>query len=125
MPVGYMMGVQFFIVAADYTLISVSFQNASTECPLGARAPRPVMTTRRFSTEGHLRIGFGSQRMDVRNRPKDRGRRPSTGDPRAPLLPLLKVLDRFPNGRDLLGILVGDLQIELLLEGHHELDRVQ
>jgi hypothetical protein len=35
------------------------------------------------------------------------------------------VLDRFLDARDLLGVLVGNLDAELFLEGHHQLDRVE
>src|SRR3954451_9491297 len=37
----------------------------------------------------------------------------------------LDVLDGFLDARDLLRVLVGDLDPELLLEGHHELDGVE
>src|SRR5690606_15646674 len=37
----------------------------------------------------------------------------------------LDVLHRFPDARDLLGVLVRDLDAELLLERHHELHRVE
>ena len=38
---------------------------------------------------------------------------------------LVQILDRVPNGPHLLGVLVGNVHSELLLEGHHELDRVE
>src|SRR5262245_4297587 len=47
---------------------------------------------------------------------------------RAPLLLLgvrFDVLDGFLHPRDLLGILVGDFDAELFLEGHDEFDRVE
>ena len=37
----------------------------------------------------------------------------------------LDVLDGFLHAGDLLGVLVGNLDAELLFEGHHELDRVE
>ena len=50
-------------------------------------------------------------------------RRGSTHVP--PLRVLLDVLDGVADGDDLLGVLVRDLDVELLLEGHHQLDRVE
>src|SRR2546425_1176942 len=38
---------------------------------------------------------------------------------------VLDVLDRVADGHDLLGILVGDLDVEVLLEGHDELHRIE
>src|SRR5262245_54210790 len=38
---------------------------------------------------------------------------------------LLEELDGVADGQDVLGRVIGDLAAELLLEGHHELDRVQ
>src|SRR2546425_8179319 len=38
---------------------------------------------------------------------------------------VLDVLDRVADGHDLLGVLVRDLDVEMLLEGHDELHRVE
>ena len=38
---------------------------------------------------------------------------------------LLDVVDRLPDGLDLLGGVVGDVDVELLFEFHHQLDRIQ
>src|SRR5207302_8029388 len=38
---------------------------------------------------------------------------------------LVDVVDGLVDGGDLLGILVRDFDLELLLEGHHQLDRVE
>src|SRR5262245_169993 len=77
------------------TPLTSAAQNSSAVLPIGVRAPRPVMTTRRLFTRS------------------------------APLLVFLDVGDRIPHGGDLLGILVGNLEVEFLLERHHELHGVQ
>src|SRR5689334_6146831 len=53
--------------------------------------------------------------------------RPVTTTRWAKLLPdlLVEVVHRVPDGAELLGIFVGDVDVELLLERHHELDRVR
>src|SRR5262245_65881575 len=38
---------------------------------------------------------------------------------------VLDVLDGVAHGDDLLGVLVGDLDVEVILEGHDQLDRVE
>src|SRR5438105_10582243 len=38
---------------------------------------------------------------------------------------LVQVVHRVTDGAELFGVLVGDVDVELLLEGHHELHRVQ
>src|SRR5207245_1514795 len=59
----------------------------------------------------------------------DRRERPEPGDDDPSgahrLRVLLDVLDRVADGHDLLGVLVGNLDVEVLLEGHHELDRIE
>src|SRR5262245_25479046 len=72
-------------------------QNSSAVLPRGVTAPRPVMTTR---------CAFTSASASC-------------------LHLLLDVADGVADRRDLLGVLVGDLEAELLLERHHELDGVQ
>src|SRR4029077_16009119 len=74
----------------------------------------PVTTTRR-RTSG-LKIAVGSKRSAGRWRKGSSILVPGV---------LLDVLDRFADIADLLGLFVGDLDAELLLEGHHQLDDVQ
>src|SRR3989442_15956325 len=74
-------------------------QNSSAVFPIGVTAPAPVMTTR------------GA--LSTRSAPAPR------------LLVLFDVVDGVPDGDDLLGVLVGNLEVELFLEGHHQLDGVQ
>src|SRR3972149_7953370 len=73
-------------------------QNSSAVLPTGVTAPTPVMTTRRLST--------------------------ACSGP-VPLLVLFDVIDGVPDGHDLLRVLVGDLEVELLLEGHDQLHGVE
>src|SRR6266542_3283953 len=74
-------------------------QNSSAVLPRGVTAPTPVITTRRLSMA-----------IDGIN---------------GPLLILLDIADRVTHRGDLLRVLVGDLEVELLLEGHDQLDRVE
>src|SRR5712692_3420580 len=74
-------------------------QNSSAVFPTGVTAPTPVTTTRFIS---------------IRRAPRVR-----------PLLILFDVVDGVPDGHNLLGILVGNLEVELFLEGHHQLDGVE
>src|ERR1700741_4793007 len=78
-------------------------QPSSTLLPTGLIRPRPVTTTRREL----IRDGVCLKR------------RPSGG-----LLVLLRVVDRQLDGGDLLRLFVGNLDPELVLERHHEFDRV-
>src|SRR5258708_24442038 len=75
-----------------------------TPMPTGDTIPRPVTTTLRF---------------DMRVSPPERGRL-------ALLLGVaLDVIDGLLDVGDLLRFLVGDLALELFLDGHHELDVVE
>src|SRR5499426_2486023 len=74
------------------------FQVAAVPIPSADTSPRPVTTTRLLKRPGSLLLSL-AVRLDV--------------------------IDRFLDARDLLGILVRDLDPELLLEGHHELHRVE
>src|SRR3954471_13874921 len=64
----------------------------------GDTSPTPVTTTRLLNRPPALLLALGVR---------------------------LDVLDGFLDARDLLGVLVRDLDPELLLEGHHELDGVE
>src|SRR5262245_52792302 len=83
-------------------------QFASVPMPSDDTRPMPVTTTRRV-------LVMVSAWLPGR-------------DPSALLLRFgvrLDVLDGFLDARDLLGVLVGDLDAELLFERHHELDGVE
>src|SRR5215467_105695 len=82
----------------------MAVQYSGTELPTGVSTPSPVTTTR------------ASDRACSR---------PTRITPSLSLGVVLDVLDRVPDRRDLLGILVRDLDVELLFEGHDQLDRVQ
>src|SRR5690606_8283979 len=80
---------------------SSAFQVEGTSFPTGDTMPSPVTTTRRSTCRLPLRPGS------------------------AALAVLLHVRDRVSDGPHLLGVLVGDVDPELLLERHHELDGVE
>src|SRR5687768_15727702 len=79
----------------------------------GDTRPTPVTTTRRSA--GELKILAGLVR------------RSAARSGSSVLVPgiVLDVVHRLAHVADLLGLLVRDLDAELLLEGHHELDDVQ
>src|ERR1700683_595201 len=74
-----------------------------TVLPTGDTTPSPVTTTRRLLTVPIRRLDFDSGLAAA----------------------LVDVVDGLVNGRDLLGILVRDFDLELLFEGHYQLDRVE
>src|SRR6185312_10581483 len=76
-------------------------QTCSTPIPRGQAMPMPVTTTRR--------IGCDSSRDFA-----------GSGG-----LLLLDVVDRILDGADLLGRVLRDFDAECLLEGHHQLDRIE
>src|SRR6185312_2222317 len=94
--------------------------------PTGEMMPRPVMTTRRLltrylyedPTDGR---GAGSCHPAGPEAGPDAPRRSGSGFG----TPIVDVLDSLLNRRDLLGVLIGNLDLELLFEGHDELDRVE
>src|SRR3990170_4997560 len=79
----------------------MAVQNSSTVFPTGVTAPSPVMTTRRSLTAPPPRSDQPLRRV------------------------VLDVLDGVSHRRDLLGILVRDLDVERLLERHDQLHGVQ
>src|SRR5262249_47082033 len=85
-------------------------QYSGTEFPRGVTAPNPVTTTR----------GLPPSAPITSPPPPMVPRKPGGG-----LGVFLDVLDRVTHRGDLLRVLVRDLDVELLLERHHELHRVQ
>src|SRR5882672_899709 len=85
---------------------SSPFQVGSVPSPRGDTIPTPVIITLRFSATSVVPAP---------------GRRLLLAFVRV----LLDVVDGFLHSRDLLGVLVGDLDAELLLEGHDQLDGVE
>src|SRR5919201_3653426 len=92
----------FVIRATPLRPARSALQFASVPIPSDDTRPMPVTTTRRLSTMNDLPLGL-FLRFCVR----------------------FDVFDGFLDAGDLLGILVGDLDAELFLEGHHQFDRVQ
>src|SRR4051812_14119935 len=106
-------------------------QVVSTSPPSGVTSPRPVTTTRRIQS---LLAGTGERLPDMgRRRPfvdrpgrgavlqnsTRRARRAGSG------LVRLDIVDGVADRPDLLGGIVRNLDAELLLEGHDELDDVE
>src|SRR4051812_17191534 len=87
-------------------------QLASVPTPSGDTSPTPVTATRRRSLDLKIGIRCGGWRC--------RG-----GGAVLVSDVVLDVVDRFFHVADLLGLLVRDLDPELLFEGHHQLDDVQ
>src|SRR5215471_1247684 len=87
----------------EFSPRSMRENDVSTSNPSGLIVPRPVMTTRRMETTGG---------------PAARRRTPRSGLAR-------DVVDRVPDGLDFRGVLVGDRDLELVLELHDELDDVE
>src|SRR5215831_5910250 len=85
-------------------------QYSGTEFPKGVTAPSPVSTTR----------GLPPSTPITPPPPSMVPRKPGGG-----LSVFLDILDRVTHRGDLLRVLVRDLDVELLLECHHELHRVQ
>src|SRR5665213_370465 len=79
-------------------------QPSATLLPTGLMSPSPVTTTRRepMRENASPTVPFSGR-----------------------LLMLLRVVDRELHGGDLLRLFVGDLDAELVLERHHEFDRVE
>src|SRR5258708_2961448 len=86
---------------------------ASVPIPRGVTSPRPVTTTLR-STLCILMLARG-QRL----KPEARSRQPGL------LLVLVDEVDRVLHGLDVLGLFVRDLDLELLLHRHHQLDDIE
>src|SRR3954454_8970057 len=100
------------------------FQLVSISPPKGDTIPRPVTTTRRIAKllKGQKTNGpppwAGSRSCQAARTPPGRrgGRSGLVG---------LDIVDRVLDGADLLGRVVGNLDSELLLEGHDQLDDVE
>src|SRR3990170_718608 len=116
---------KWVIGPAPLLLARMLAQVVSTSAPNGVTRPKPVTTTRRIIVS------------PKRNRPSplpDRAclmpRQPSASlEPRDELaglaLVLFDVAVGIANGVDLLGRVVGNLDAELFLESHHQLDDVE
>src|SRR6185437_4201193 len=87
---------------------------AATVLPTGETMPRPVTTTRRLLT-----VSMDCARRLSAGAREDRRRRSAL------VPPLVDVVDRLMHRGDLFRVLVRYLDLELLLERHHEFDRVQ
>src|SRR5574342_865370 len=96
---------------------TIAFQDSSTPIPTGLSRPSPVITTRRCDMlPPPLRSSARTPRGPAPRQPR----------PAPPLLLVgVDVVDGVLDGLDVLGLLVGDLDLELLLHGHHQLDDVQ
>src|SRR5690242_9044962 len=88
----------------------------TTVLPTGETIPRPVTTTRRLLT----RYLYETRMEGARG-----ARAPSNSVASGLGAPLVDVLDGLMDRRDLLGVLIGNLDLEFLLEGHDELNRIE
>src|SRR5688572_24689157 len=96
---------------------------SSTLSPSDVTTPRPVTTTRRlFMKRCPLSVvrrqSCSPSRTGSANCTTDHGQ--LTTDPSLLVCVLLDVVDGLTHGLDLLGLLVGDRELELVLELHHE-----
>src|SRR5438309_8812050 len=110
------------------------FQLLSTSLPSRVTSPRPVTTTRRICLSKHINRPKPVRAEPVEalycaTTPREEKGSPSTGSGQAverrSALVLVDILDRVANRRDLLGGIVRNLDPELLLEGHNQLDDVE
>src|ERR1700693_263614 len=92
-------------------------QTFSRPMPSGVTRPMPVTTTRLMPAR--LRQGAGAAKRG----PKDGWLGAAGGNARSAVR--LDKAERVPHGHDLLGCVVRDLAAELLLERHHQLDRIE
>src|SRR5216684_3075871 len=100
------------------------FHVGSLPTPRGEIIPIPVTTTRRLLMRIRESARVGTREI--------RGSFPEWHGPGRPVPDglrsfgaLVDVLDGVPDLLDLLGLVVGDLDAELLLEGHDQLDRIE
>src|SRR5262249_17402552 len=96
------------MLAPPDTPAVIARQVVATSLPTGVIAPMPVTTTLRFSKASSLRRlaqSLGALRV-------------------APHL-LVQIADRITDRAELLGVFVRDVDVEFLLELHHQLDDVQ
>src|SRR3990170_5676166 len=99
------------------------FQLVSTSPPSGVTRPRPVTTTRRIAHS--MLVPKQTASRIVREAVVPRLRRNlAAGGPRSGLV-LVDIVDRVLDRRDLLGGVVRNLDPELFLERHHQLDDVE
>src|SRR6185369_9375567 len=106
------------------TPLTTLAQAVSTVLPTGEMMPIPVTTTRRLlkrcsglSSSGWSPVQPAAARQRCAAPQCDR--RSGLG------APVVDVVDRLLHGGDLLGLFVRDLDLELLFQGHHQLDRIQ
>src|SRR5688500_8052759 len=95
------------------------FQVSSRPCPSGVRSPMPVTTTRRMCrpqkrTAAPQVLTRDAAALDSRN-----------SEDGSAAQPLADELHGIANGLDVLGGVIRDLDIELFLERHHQLDVVE
>src|SRR6478735_7406880 len=109
-------------------------QVVSTSPPSGVTRPSPVTTTRRISISELNHFFQNNRPKPVRAEPvearKGYTKRPSKNSGRTAkrtklALMLFNVLVGVADRVDLLGRIVGNLDAELFLEGHHQLDDVE
>src|SRR6266568_1476309 len=120
------------------------FQTFSTPRPRGQAMPMPVTTTRRIvvilAPNAALLPAAGARGAGnptwtapdasvssysvLEDGPRKPGM-PGTRGAGSGRLLLLDIVDRILHGANLFGGVLGDLHAERLLEGHHQLDRVQ
>src|SRR2546422_6823270 len=104
-------------------------QNVSVSLPSGEMTPIPVMNTLPVSRTGSDAPRDMAQACVRGRRPA--GTRRATGDDAGHGTSgrrgrvRLQVVHRVADGLELVGFLVGDLEAELLLERHHQLDDVE
>src|SRR6185369_12089856 len=120
------------IVPAPLFEARMFFQLVSTSPPRGVTRPRPVTTTRRMSVTpnatGPNPFGLSLSKPCIFYNALERKRQPFDrlrANACRSALVLVDIVDRVADRRDLLRGIVRNLDPELLLEGHHQLDDVE
>src|SRR5688572_17459088 len=108
---------------APLLLARMFFQLVSTSPPSGVTRPRPVTTTRRIAHS--MLVPKQTASRLVREAVLPRLRRNVAAEGARSALVLVDIVDRVLDRRDLLRGVVGNLDPELLLESHHQLDDVE